>query len=108
MKTTVSRFDFFHAFEQMRPDNFSREGLNVMFDYLEMLEEDTGTEIEFDVIAICGDYNEDDPADIANHYSIDVSECIDEDDVMEVVQEYLMNEGVYIGSTSDSIIYQVL
>ena len=58
MKTTVSSFDFCTAFANIRPDNFSHEGLNALFDYLEDYEEQCETEIELDVIAICCEYTE--------------------------------------------------
>ena len=58
MKTTVSKYDFERAFMAIRPDNFSRAGLDAMFDYIEEIENDSGTEIELDVIAFCVDYSE--------------------------------------------------
>ena len=59
MKTTVNFTAFADAFEaQGRGDNFSREGLQELFDYLEEYEESTGEQIELDVIAICCDYSE--------------------------------------------------
>lgn len=59
MKTTVNNYQFHRAFEEMnRTTNFSYAGLNALFDYLEQYEEDTGEEIELDVIAICCDFTE--------------------------------------------------
>ena len=58
MKTTVNFYDFKEAFEQMRPDNFTRDGLVALFDYLEEYEESTGHEIELDVIALCCDFTQ--------------------------------------------------
>jgi hypothetical protein len=58
MKTTVNSYDFHRAFETSRPNNFSYEGLNCLFEYLENLEQDTGEEMELDVIAICCDFTE--------------------------------------------------
>lgn len=58
MKTTVNRYQFHHAFETTRPDNFTYNGLKALFNYLEDLEADTGEEIELDVIALCCDYTE--------------------------------------------------
>lgn len=58
MKTTVTRCDFQDAFQKIRPENFSYQGLNALFEYLEEYEEDTGQEIELDVIAICCDFSE--------------------------------------------------
>lgn len=58
MKTTIDSYDFIKAFEELRPDNFTRAGLNALFDYLEEFEADTGHEMELDVIAICCDFTE--------------------------------------------------
>lgn len=59
MITTIS-FDYFAgAFESSDTykNNFTRDGLIALFEYLEKLEDDTGT-IEFDMIGICCDYSE--------------------------------------------------
>ena len=58
MKTTVNFYEFSRWFEQHRPNNFSRAGLQALFDDLEQFEEDTGEEIEFDPIALCCEYME--------------------------------------------------
>jgi len=58
MKMTVSEYDFNDAFENMRPDNFSYEGRRALYDYLTEYEEDTGDEIELDVIGLCCEYTE--------------------------------------------------
>ena len=54
----ISEYDFIRAFEQVRPDNFSRAGLSALYEYFEQLEEDIGNSIELDVIAICCEYSE--------------------------------------------------
>jgi len=58
MKQTVTLYDFRRAFETLRPDNFSYEGLGALFEALEDLEEGIEEEIELDVIAICCDFAE--------------------------------------------------
>ena len=58
MKTTATITDFVNAFEKLRPSNFSYEGLESLNNYLIDYEQDTGTEIELDVIALCCDYSE--------------------------------------------------
>jgi hypothetical protein len=58
MYQQINEYDFIRAFEQVRPDNFSRAGLSALYDYLEQYEEDTGEQIELDVIAICCEYAE--------------------------------------------------
>jgi len=60
MKQTVSVFQFRDAFLQSDTykNNFSYEGLAVLFDYLEELEVWQEEEMELDVVAICCDYQE--------------------------------------------------
>ena len=58
MKKSVSITDFMDAFTKMRPSNFTYEGLECLYNYLIDFEQDTNTEIELDVIALCCDYSE--------------------------------------------------
>lgn len=58
MKQTVNFYQFANAFETLRPNNFTREGLVALFEMLEEWEESTGTEIELDVIALCCEFTE--------------------------------------------------
>ena len=59
MIDTITKYSFQDAFHKMgRKDQFSYEGLDALFDYFEMLEEDTDQQIELDVIAICCEYSE--------------------------------------------------
>lgn len=109
MKQTISLYDFRRAFEQTRPNNFSYEGLEVLFNYLEQYEEDTGEEMEFDVIGLCCDYSEDTWQNIAENYRIDLSDCEGEDDYdkIEKVREYLQSETTLVGETEDGFVYAV-
>ena len=63
MKKTLNFYEFSRWFEQHRPNNFSRAGLQALFDDLEQFEEDCGEEIEFDPIALCCEYTEYDDID---------------------------------------------
>ena len=60
MITHVTQTDFIDTFKQseLRKNQFSYDGLIALFSYLEDLEEDTGENIEFDMIAICCDFTE--------------------------------------------------
>lgn len=90
MKQTINFNDFidaFHAFK--RYDQFGYEALQVLFDYLEQYEEDTGEELELDVIALCCDYSADTVTDIATEYDIDLSDCETDEDRTEAVTDYL-------------------
>jgi len=53
MFTTVTKSMFIRDMLSIRPDNFSTEGLESLYDYLE----DTDV-LEFDLIAICCQYSE--------------------------------------------------
>lgn len=100
MKTTVNFYTFRDAFREVRPGNFSSDGLACLFDYLEQMEEDMGEEMELDVVAICCDYSEETWQDIAENYSIDLSECEDEEERSAKVREYLEDEGALVGEPS--------
>jgi len=113
MKTTVNVYDFRDAFYRMgRGDQFSYEGLRVLFDYLEEIELGGTEEMELDVIGLCCDFAESTARDIADDYSIDLSESegLDDDEIegaiKSIVIEYLEDEGVFVGDTLDSIIYR--
>ena len=59
MIRTIDNIEFVDAFRKMgRTDNFSFRGLVALYEYLEMLGEDLGQEIELDVIALCCEYAE--------------------------------------------------
>jgi hypothetical protein len=91
-----------------RKDNFSYAGLNILFDYLEEVEESCGEEIEFDVIAICCDFAESHWSDIANDYSnlFELDTSFDESEQKAQVLDFLADEGVLIGNTDDLIVYR--
>ena len=108
----VDLHDFCNAFKAIRPDNFSWEGLEVLFDYFQEYEEATGETIELDVIGICGDYSEDSADDIVHHYDIDLPDFEDEDEdersdiIHETVREYLELEGMLVGEVSGGFVYR--
>jgi len=109
MKKTVDFFTFQLAFESIRPDNFSYEGLSALFDHIEELESDIGEEIELDVIALCCDYSEESYKDIANSYDIPLDSYSSQEEEIEAILDYLTDEGYgYIASLdSGSIVYKV-
>ena len=72
IKQTVNEYEFRRAFETIRPDNFTYEGLGALYEYLEELSEDTGEDIELDVIAICCDYTEYSEDEAREEFDIDV------------------------------------
>jgi hypothetical protein len=58
MKITVDQNEFVRRFLAIRAEQFSREALVALFDFLDEQERDLGEEQELDVIAICCDWTE--------------------------------------------------
>tara|TARA_R100001440_G_scaffold9986_1_gene18364 strand:- start:522 stop:824 length:303 start_codon:yes stop_codon:yes gene_type:complete len=59
MKQSINEYQFRDAFHKMgRGEQFSYDGLKALYDYLEQLGDNTGEEIELDVIALCCEYAE--------------------------------------------------
>ena len=87
MKQNVSEYDFIDGFMKIRPNNFSRNGLQCLYDYLIELEDDIGEEIEFDVIALCCDFSEyKDLKEISEAYNRDFMETDDIRDFTQVIE----------------------
>lgn len=111
MKQTINFYGFRQAFyDYERQDNFPNGGLSVLWDYLESYEEDTGQELELDVIALCCDFCQMSYEDVAREYRVDVSERYDKggDNIAEIVTDYLNDNTMVVGEVGDDeIIFQV-
>lgn len=122
MRVTVDERMFCDMFiDYDRESNFSSEGLGLLFDYLEQLEEDTGHEMELDVIALCCDYSELTLQEFAREYRLETTceEPVDVDDVgntisithslsdeelKEAIEEYISENTTLVGFTSDNTV----
>ena len=91
---TLDKYDLQKEFSSYDRDYYSLEGYEAMIN----LFEETDTNFELDVIALCGDFNEEDEETIRNNYSINEDE--------EVI-EYLNNNTYAIELDNGSIFYQV-
>jgi|DEB0MinimDraft_6_1074348.scaffolds.fasta_scaffold39662_2 hypothetical protein len=58
MKKSINFYDFRNEFLNIRPDNFSFEALQVLWQYFEDYESETNIEVVFDPIGICIDFTE--------------------------------------------------
>ena len=92
MKQTIGLSQFTDEFKAIRPNNFTYEGLQVLFDYLEEIDPD----LELDVIAICCDFSEMTPEEVAQAYGLE-----EDEDVLE----FLSMETSVIGETDATIIF---
>lgn len=96
MKSTVNQTDFHDAFKNMgRGEQFSYDGLVALFEYLEQYEEDTGEEIELDVIALCCEYAE--YANLAEfQQDYNTEDYPDIDSIEEQTQVIRINDDAFI------------
>jgi hypothetical protein len=103
MKTTLSVYDFRDAFVRAgRKDQFSYEALGLIYDYLEEIDSD----YDLDVIGLCCELSEDTPQSIAEYYSIDLTDCLYEEEILKTVRNYLHDETTVIGTTdAGAIVY---
>lgn len=109
---TFDENDFINEFKACnRMDNFSIEGLRILFESLEQTAIDCQVNIEMDVIALCCEYSEDSLYDIVSNYDLDITDLADDDLVAEFVEEYLQDNTYVCGSYDDEhdkiFIYQV-
>ena len=83
MKQTINEFDFKNEFKKIRPDNFSYDGLTVLYDHLTQYEENTDQELEFDPIAYCCEYTEFDSfEDVKKNYDVEDLEHLEQNTIV--------------------------
>lgn len=96
MKQSVNFSTFQMAFESLRPNNFTYEGLTVLFDGLEQLEQDTDSEMDLDVIALCCEFCEMTELEIREAYDLENSDSS---------TQFLQDRTLVLGSTDTSVIF---
>jgi hypothetical protein len=83
MKQTMNEFDFKNEFKKIRPENFSYDGLTVLYDHLTRYEQDTDQELEFDPIAYCCEYTEFDSfEDVKKNYDVEDLEHLEQNTIV--------------------------
>jgi hypothetical protein len=108
MKQTINLYEFRNAFNSMgRGDQFTYEGLEILFNGLEEFEEDTGEEIDLDVIAICCDFAEMTLSDIQHNYAPLFEDLADDEKAtLEQTTDILNNQTWVIGNTPTTVIFR--
>lgn len=88
MKQTINYRQFEQAFKDYGREKQFLTGLRHLFDYLQDYEDDTGEELELDVIALCCDYVEDSLENVLKEYGYeDIDELRANTIVIEVDDE---------------------
>jgi hypothetical protein len=109
MKQTVHNSDFHDAFiKSGRENQFSYQGRNVLFDWIEQLDADTGEETELDVIALCCEFSESTTEEILNDYGymLDDTDEKDTDSIREFLRENTILCGEYEEDGLTFFVYQ--
>ena len=100
MYEAVTIHNFRNAFRAYnRTDSFSYEGLEVLFNHIEEMEDATGEHIELDVISFCVDFNELDLEEINQDYQQSF-------ETLEEAEEWLNDQTMVAGTTDNSIVFQ--
>ena len=113
---TVNPSDLYHlACKMARGDNFGYKGWRKIGDYLESLSNDTGEDIEIDIVSICCDYSMAESAEsfYKEHqhlHGTDLPAMEEweelEDDKLAAVSDYLRKNTALIICEDDLIIWQ--
>ena len=97
MKQSINLDQFRQAFHSMdRINQFSYEGLEILFNGLESLEQDTGSEMDLDVIGLCCEFCEMTEMDIRTSYGLENSDSS---------TEFLRDRTLVLGATDTSVIF---
>ena len=90
--------DMFRKYNRI--DNFTYQGLQELFSYLDNLADDIGEPIELDVIGLCCEFYESDAQDIVNDYKSELEDMLNNEyygeDIDAIVSEYLQDNGLLI------------
>ena len=111
MKKTLTTYEIAQELLQDSNANWSRAGAVALAEYLQELEDNTGNEMEMDIVAIRCDYSQYDSLEswaddyfggdaktVADALGLDVDMSgvefeQDEEEVSQVIREYILNNG---------------
>lgn len=109
MKMTLSTWDIANALKSDENANWSHAGAQALAEYLEQYEEDSGEEIELDVVAIRCDFSEFASLQdwIAEYYGQSLDEALnsagidmdgdeDEDETDDLIRSHIQDHGQLI------------
>lgn len=103
---TLGQGDFVQMFkESSRKDQFSVEALEAIFDYLDTYSEETGDNVEFDLVGICCNWAEMTWQEVAMSYDVDLSQCTDDDERIGEVEDFLCNNTQYCELSNGSFVF---
>jgi len=96
MKQTIDKYDFQQAFQEIRPDSFSYDGLLALFNYLDEFNDD----MELDVIELDCTYSESTLEDLVANYGYMTDDTLD----MAEWADFLSDHTTVIPVDSETVI----
>ncbi len=109
MKQNVNFSTFQTAFESIRPDNFSYEGLSALYDYLIQYEDDMNEELELDVIALCCDFSQCSLKEFKESFTdVAIKSDMTDEEKQETISEFIEMYGSFYAFVEDGkeVIFQ--
>ena len=100
VETIDNKYQLRDRFIDYNRDYYSLDAYGVIFDYYNEFEEN----IELDVIAICGDFNELSFEEFINDYDVEIEE---DEEIEEAIINYLDNNGGFYQILDNTVIYTV-
>ncbi len=89
IKEEVTQSYFVKEFKELRADNFSNRGLEALYLYLSELSEETGEDIELDIIALCCEYTEyDNEEELIQDYAHIIPTYTDKSNCLDLLREH--------------------
>ena len=106
MKQTVTESQFRDAFRSIAPDDFSYAALGELYTWLEQYGDDTGEEMELDVISLCCDFGEYTLEELENDYGYMFGEGDEKPDDLDEWAKILSDHTMVIPVGDESLIVQ--
>ena len=105
---TMSKGDFVARLVADEYAGWSAEGAEALFEYLNEVSDEMVEPIEFDLVGLRCEYNEDTVDEIIDYHSLDVSDAEDdEDEKTDLVRDFLESHTTIVGETSNGFVYAV-
>jgi hypothetical protein len=107
MKYTLSKNDFIEWMQGAPYNPFSYNALELLWDYLTELENDSGQEIEYDPVGIRCDFIEQTPEEIIKDYGIMLEDDITEEEKYAIILDFLREETTVLDVTNKGTVVYI-
>jgi hypothetical protein len=107
MKETLTKYDFMDGMQKYTSSSFSYNGLEILWDYLSEIEEDSGQEFEFDPVAFRCDFTESSVKDVLSENGVEIKEDLSDKEKLYYALDFLNKNTTVLGITDKgTVVYQ--